>query len=88
MQVSNLIVDCAEIQRLDIHPLLASGSEFTALDVTLDIAPFEGDRESRLAIRPYPLQLEEWVEMKTGSARCSALSCRKMNRSFARSSLR
>ncbi|MGQ7172490.1 acetate--CoA ligase family protein, partial [Escherichia sp. R-CC3] len=37
VQVSNLIVDCPEIQRLDIHPLLASGSEFTALDVTLDI---------------------------------------------------
>ncbi len=69
VQVSNLIVDCAEIQRLDIHPLLASGNEFTALDVTLDIAPFEGDRESRLAIRPYPLQLEEWVEMKNGE-RC------------------
>jgi len=66
VQVSNLVVDCAEIQRLDIHPLLASGTEFTALDVTLDIAPFEGDRESRLAIRPYPLQLEEWVEMKNG----------------------
>ncbi|MEB5979880.1 bifunctional acetate--CoA ligase family protein/GNAT family N-acetyltransferase [Enterobacter vonholyi] len=66
VQVSNLIVDCAEIQRLDIHPLLASGNEFTALDVTLDIASFEGDRESRLAIRPYPLQLEEWVEMKNG----------------------
>lgn len=64
--MSNLIVDCAEIQRLDIHPLLASGNEFTALDVTLDIAPFEGDSESRLAIRPYPLQLEEWVEMKNG----------------------
>nr|WP_279115175.1 protein lysine acetyltransferase [Enterobacter soli] len=66
VQVSNLIVDCAEIQRLDIHPLLASGNEFTALDVTLDIAPFKGDSESRLAIRPYPLQLEEWVEMKNG----------------------
>ncbi|WP_368544767.1 bifunctional acetate--CoA ligase family protein/GNAT family N-acetyltransferase [Enterobacter soli] len=66
VQVSNLIVDCAEIQRLDIHPLLASGNEFTALDVTLDIAPFDGDNESRLAIRPYPLQLEEWVEMKNG----------------------
>lgn len=66
VQVSNLIVDCAEIQRLDIHPLLASGNEFTALDVTLDIAPFEGDRESRLAIRPYPLHLEEWVQMKNG----------------------
>ncbi len=27
VQVSNLIVDCPEIQRLDIHPLLASGNE-------------------------------------------------------------
>ncbi|MNE11419.1 Acetyltransferase (GNAT) family protein [compost metagenome] len=68
VQVSNLIVDCAEIQRLDIHPLLASGNEFTALDVTLDIAPFDGDRENRLAIRPYPLHLEEWVELKSGES--------------------
>ncbi|MCS5932759.1 acetate--CoA ligase family protein [Klebsiella pneumoniae subsp. pneumoniae] len=29
-----LIVDCPEIQGLDIHPLLASGNELTALDVT------------------------------------------------------
>ena len=69
VQVSNLIVDCPEIQRLDIHPLLASGAEFTALDVTLEIAPFEGDSESRLAVRPYPQQLEQWVEMKNGE-RC------------------
>ena len=52
VQVSNLIVDCPEIQRLDIHPLLASGNEFTALDVTLGLAPFHRDSESRLAIRP------------------------------------
>ncbi|MRS14614.1 protein lysine acetyltransferase [Enterobacteriaceae bacterium RIT691] len=69
VQVSNLIVDCPTIQRLDIHPLLASGSDFTALDVTLEIAPFEGTSESRLAIRPYPQQFEEWVEMKNGE-RC------------------
>ncbi len=69
VQVSNLIVDCPEIQRLDIHPLLATGNEFTALDVTLDIAPYEGESESRLAVRPYPQQLEEWVTMKNGE-RC------------------
>ena len=69
VQVSNLIVDCPEIQRLDIHPLLASGNEFTALDVTLGLAPFDGDSESRLAIRPYPHQQEEWVVMKNGD-RC------------------
>ncbi|KAA1046447.1 protein lysine acetyltransferase [Pseudocitrobacter sp. 73] len=69
VQVSNLIVDCPEIQRLDIHPLLATGNEFTALDVTLDIAPYEGESESRLAVRPYPQQLEEWITMKNGG-RC------------------
>lgn len=66
VQVSNLIVDCPEIRRLDIHPLLASGNEFTLLDVTLQLAEFEGDPETRLAIRPYPYQLEENVILKNG----------------------
>ncbi|HAT23315.1 MAG TPA: protein acetyltransferase, partial [Pantoea septica] len=68
VQVSNLVVDCPEIQRLDIHPLLAAGSEFTLLDVTLDLAPFSGDNEARLAIRPYPQQLEERVTLKDGQS--------------------
>ncbi|HKM98801.1 MAG TPA: protein lysine acetyltransferase [Buttiauxella sp.] len=66
VQVSNLIVDCPEIRRLDIHPLLASGNEFTLLDVTLQLEKFEGDPESRLAIRPYPYQLEENIILKNG----------------------
>ena len=66
VQVSNLIVDCPEIQRLDIHPLLASADEFTLLDVTLQLAAFAGDNETRLAIRPYPHHLEERVELKDG----------------------
>ena len=69
VQVSNLIVDCPEIQRLDIHPLLATGNEFTLLDVTMSLAPFDGDNEARLAIRPYPQRLEEQVELKDGQ-RC------------------
>ncbi|THB83267.1 GNAT family N-acetyltransferase, partial [Pantoea allii] len=66
VQVSNLVVDCPEIQRLDIHPLLAAGNDFTLLDVTLTLAPFHGDNEARLAIRPYPQHLEEEVELKDG----------------------
>ncbi len=66
VQVSNLIVDCPEIKRLDIHPLLVSGNEFTALDVTLELEAFEGDADARLAIRPYPHQLEETVTLKNG----------------------
>ena len=66
VQVSNLVVDCPEIQRLDIHPLLASANEFTLLDVTLQLAPFTGDNEARLAIRPYPHHLGEQVQLKDG----------------------
>ncbi|VYU37400.1 protein lysine acetyltransferase [Metakosakonia massiliensis] len=69
VQVSNLIIHCPEIQRLDIHPLLAAGNEFTALDVTLSVAAFSGNGESRLAIRPYPQQLEEQITLKNGE-RC------------------
>lgn len=69
VQVSNLVVDCPEIQRLDIHPLLASANTFTLLDVTLQLAPFHGDSEARLAIRPYPHHLEEQVQLKDGQ-RC------------------
>ena len=52
VQVSNLILDCPEIARLDIHPVLTSGSEFTLLDVSMQLAPFSGDPQARLAIRP------------------------------------
>ncbi|MFS2221923.1 GNAT family N-acetyltransferase [Pantoea sp. B65] len=69
VKVSNLIVACPDIQRLDIHPLLAAGDEFTLLDVTMQLAPFSGDSEARLAIRPYPHMLEELVELKDGQ-RC------------------
>ncbi|WP_455821004.1 bifunctional acetate--CoA ligase family protein/GNAT family N-acetyltransferase [Pseudomonas cerasi] len=66
VRVSNLMVDCPEIVRLDIHPLLASHDEFTLLDVTLQLAAFHGDAEARLAVRPYPHNLEEAVQLKNG----------------------
>lgn len=67
VQVSNLILDCPEISRLDIHPVLASGSEFTLLDVSMQLAPVTGDPQARLAIRPYPHELEQTVVLKDGS---------------------
>lgn len=48
-----MIVDCLEIQCLDIYLLLAFGSEFTVLDVMLDIVLFEGDNESWLVVCSY-----------------------------------
>ncbi|MCT2386303.1 bifunctional acetate--CoA ligase family protein/GNAT family N-acetyltransferase [Erwinia pyrifoliae] len=66
VQVSNLIVDCPEIVGLDIHPLLASAGGFTLLDVTLRLAHYHGVAQARLAIRPYPQELEEAVQLKNG----------------------
>ncbi|MBS0878306.1 MULTISPECIES: bifunctional acetate--CoA ligase family protein/GNAT family N-acetyltransferase [unclassified Tatumella] len=66
VQISNLIIDCPEIERLDIHPLLADGNNLTLLDATLILTAFSGESEARLAIRPYPQRLEENVTLKDG----------------------
>ncbi|MEM8118920.1 acetate--CoA ligase family protein, partial [Morganella morganii] len=44
VQVSNLIIDCPQVVTLDLHPLLASGTEFTVLDATMTLAPAAGQR--------------------------------------------
>ncbi len=59
VRVSNLLIDCPQITRMNIHPLLASGNEFTLLDVTMELMTVTGDPHNRLAIRPYPNELEE-----------------------------
>ncbi|PHM63445.1 bifunctional acetate--CoA ligase family protein/GNAT family N-acetyltransferase [Xenorhabdus ishibashii] len=64
VRVSNLLIDCPQITRMNIHPLLASGNEFTLLDVTMELMPVTGDPRSRLAIRPYPNELEETIYIK------------------------
>lgn len=66
VQVSYLILDCPMVSTLDIHPLLASGSDMILLDVAMQIAAPQGDPQRRLAIRPYPKELEEIVHLKQG----------------------
>lgn len=67
VQVSHLVVNCPEIQYLDIQPLLAVGKILTVLDVNMTLAPFSGSNEARLAIRPYPRVLEEKSVMEDGT---------------------
>ncbi|AOM40905.1 bifunctional acetate--CoA ligase family protein/GNAT family N-acetyltransferase [Xenorhabdus hominickii] len=64
VRVSNLLIDCPQIVRMNIHPLLASGNEFTLLDVAMELTPVTGDPHNRLAIRPYPHELEETIYIK------------------------
>lgn len=68
VQVSHLLLNCPQIIRLDIHPLLISGNDFTLLDVAMELAPLQGDPHQRLSIRPYPNELEEIFFLKDNNS--------------------
>ncbi|MCD9543280.1 GNAT family N-acetyltransferase [Photobacterium carnosum] len=64
--ISQMIIDCPDINALDIHPLLISGDELTIIDASMDITTFNGDIQQRLAIRPYPKEYEQQCQLKDG----------------------
>ena len=65
-RLSYLIIDCPEIASLDINPLLVHGDTSTILDVNIHLKSCSDDGASRLAIRPYPRELEEFTTLKDG----------------------
>jgi acetyltransferase len=62
MQVSQLITDIPEISELDINPLLVDEHGVIALDVRIHLVRAESTGPQRLAIRPYPRELEETID--------------------------
>jgi len=64
IQVSRLISDIPEIVELDINPLLADSKGATVLDarMRLALADRSGSTLDRLAIRPYPRELEQTID--------------------------
>ncbi len=66
VKVSQLAIDIGEIKELDINPLLADENGVAALDARVRVAPYEGHPHHRLAIKPYPKELEESVKLKDG----------------------
>ena len=58
IRLGQLAADHAEIRELDINPLLADAAGVIALDARLRIAPAHSPGSARLAIAPYPKELE------------------------------
>ena len=59
--LSQLAADVPEIIELDINPLLADAQGVIALDARVRVARSASSGSARLAIRPYPAELEEQV---------------------------
>jgi acetyltransferase len=59
IQVSQLVIDLPEISELDINPLLVDDRGTLALDARVRVASATSSGAERLAIRPYPKELEE-----------------------------
>ena len=67
IKVSQLVCDFAEIAELDINPLLADEKGVIALDARIRVAKPERPGAARLAIRPYPQELEQEMTVRDGS---------------------
>jgi acetyltransferase len=63
IQISRLVADLPQVLEIDINPLLADSHGVIAVDARVRIAPAAEAGDSRLAIRPYPSDLEEEIEL-------------------------
>jgi len=66
MQLSNIIADHAEIVELDINPLLCDQGGTIGVDGRIRVQATSASAQSRLAIRPYPQQLETEIATADG----------------------
>ncbi|HRY15105.1 MAG: bifunctional acetate--CoA ligase family protein/GNAT family N-acetyltransferase [Candidatus Competibacteraceae bacterium] len=66
LKVSQMVIDLGELVELDINPLWVSRNGVLALSARVRIAPSSGPATERLAIRPYPKELEQPVELPDG----------------------
>lgn len=66
VKVSQMICDMGEIAELEINPLVLEGERVLAVQARIRVARSAVAASERLAIRPYPQELEEAVTLKDG----------------------
>jgi acetyltransferase len=73
VKLAQLAADVPELRELDINPLLADQNGVLALDARIAVAPldprpkFKGVGYNRFAVRPYPKEWEQWLELDDGT---------------------
>ncbi|MBL8658289.1 MAG: bifunctional acetate--CoA ligase family protein/GNAT family N-acetyltransferase [Rhodospirillales bacterium] len=64
VKIAQLATDIGEIAEVNINPLLADHEGVLVLAARIRVAPAAGEAEHRLAIRPYPKELEKLVRSR------------------------
>ncbi len=68
VRLSHLISDLPAVQELDINPLLADANGVIALDARIRVAYVAPADADRLAIKPYPTELEAQTTLPDGGS--------------------
>ena len=66
IQISQMVIDLPQITTLEMNPIFADDQGVLALGARIWIQPAAVTGPERLAIRPYPRELEECVRLKNG----------------------
>jgi acetyltransferase len=67
MQLGRITAEHAEVAEIDINPLLCDAQGVIAVDGRIRVRAATGPAQARLAIRPYPQQLESEARTADGS---------------------
>jgi acetyltransferase len=66
VKLSQIAAEIAEIAEVDVNPLLADAQRVIAVAVRIRVLPSDKPADARLAIRPYPSELEKTVRTRDG----------------------
>ncbi len=66
IKIAQIVIDLPEIVELDVNPLLADAGGVMALDARMRVRATGAAPGERLAIRPYPKELEEDIDLGDG----------------------